>query len=213
MSEQGVGHRGGLLGDLLEHEVLVATLFRGVEVPVDVKLAVLDIRVAVEVGDPVAVGGDSDGLVLAEFDRVAGVADERGDIGADEHLALADPDHQGGRATGRDDRARIVGVGEDQSEVALEAAQHGEHGRGEVAGRRAKVILTGNQVDGDLGVGVAGKLHAGLLQLQAQRRVVLDDAVVDDGDLACRVAVRVRVAIGGAAVRRPAGVAHPGGSA
>ena len=42
VSQQGVGHRGGLLGDLLEHEVLVAALFRGGQVPVDVKLA--DIR-------------------------------------------------------------------------------------------------------------------------------------------------------------------------
>ena len=37
--EQGVGHRGGLLGDLLEHEVLVAALFGGGQVPVDMKLA------------------------------------------------------------------------------------------------------------------------------------------------------------------------------
>ena len=41
MPEQGVGHRGGLLGDLLEHEVLVAALLGGAQVPVDMKLAVL----------------------------------------------------------------------------------------------------------------------------------------------------------------------------
>ena len=39
MPQQGVGHRGGLLGDLLEHEVLVAALLGGAQVPVDVKLA------------------------------------------------------------------------------------------------------------------------------------------------------------------------------
>ena len=38
VAEQGVGDRGGLLGDLLEHEVLVAALLGGGEVPVDVKL-------------------------------------------------------------------------------------------------------------------------------------------------------------------------------
>ncbi len=37
VSEQGVGHRGGLLGDLLEHEVLVAALFGGSQIPVDVE--------------------------------------------------------------------------------------------------------------------------------------------------------------------------------
>ncbi len=41
VAEQRVGHRGGLLGDLLEHEVLVAALFGGRHVPVDVELPVV----------------------------------------------------------------------------------------------------------------------------------------------------------------------------
>ena len=41
--EQGVGDRGGLLGDLLEHEVLVAALLGGGQVPVDVERAALDV--------------------------------------------------------------------------------------------------------------------------------------------------------------------------
>ena len=43
MAQQGVGHRGGLLGDLLEHEVLVAALLGGRQIPVDMKLAALDV--------------------------------------------------------------------------------------------------------------------------------------------------------------------------
>ena len=144
--EQSVGDRGGLLGDLLEHEVLVAALFGGVDVPVDMELpGTVGQIVAVEVGDPVTVGGDHDGLVLSEFDRLAGVADERGDIGADEHLALADADHQRRRAARGDDRARLVGVGEHQGEVALEAAQHSKHGGGEIARGLAVVIVRGRR--------------------------------------------------------------------
>ena len=169
--------------------------------------------VAVEIGDPVTVGGDRDGLVLSELDRLAGVTDERGDIGADEHLALADADHQRRRAAGRDDGAWVVGVGEHQSEVALEAAQHSKYRGGEIACRLAVVIIAGDEVDGDFGVGVAGELDAGGFEFVPQRHVVFDDAVVDDGDLARRVAVRVRVAVGGSPVRRPAGVAHTGRSA
>ena len=45
------------------------------------------------------------------------------------------------------------------------------------------------------------------LQLVLQLEVVLDDAVVDDDDAAGAVAVRVRVLLGGPAVRGPAGVA------
>ena len=52
MPRQGVGYRGGLLGDLLEHEVLIAALLRGREVPVDAKIAELAVRVTVEVADP-----------------------------------------------------------------------------------------------------------------------------------------------------------------
>ena len=211
MPEQGVGHRGGLLGDLLEHEVLVATLFGGGQVPVDVKSSgTFGQIVAVEVVDPVAVGGDHHGLVLAELDRVAGVSDEGGDVGADEHLALADADHQRRGATRRDNGARFVGVGEYQGEVALEAAQHGQHGGAEITCGLAVAVLLGDQVDGHLGVGVAGEFDSGDLQLVAQGRVVLDDAVVDDGDFACCVAMRVRVAVGGTSVRGPASVTETG---
>ena len=52
---------------------------------------------------------------------------------------------------------------------------------------------------------------AALLQLGAQVREVLDDAVVDDRDRAGAVDVRVRVAVVGRAVGGPAGVADAGG--
>src|ERR1700761_7106394 len=72
------------------------------------------------------------------------------------------------------------------------------------------MVLVGDQVDGHLGVGVAGKLDTGRLELVAQRRVVLDDAVVDDGDLARRVAVWMSVAVGGTSMRGPARVPQAG---
>ncbi len=210
VAEQGVGDRGGLLRDLLEHEVLVAALLGGRQIPVDVKLTEVDVGVAVEVGDSVAVGGDHHGLVLTEFDGVAGVLDERGDVRADEHLTVADADDQRCGPARGDDHAGLVGIGEHQGEVTLEAAQHGQHRGREVARGVAVVVGRGDQVDGHLGVGVAGELGACGLQLGAQRRKVLDDPVVDDGDLACGVAVRVGVAIRRAAVRGPAGVTHAG---
>lgn len=215
--QQRVGDGRGLLGDLLEHEVVVATLFGGVQVPVDMELAEvaagLQMVVAREVGDPVAVGGEDHGLILSEFDGVAGVLDERRDVGADEHLAVADPEHQRRRTARRDDRPRIVGAGEHQREVAFEPLQHREHRGGEIARSVALGVLAGHQVHGDLGVGVAGELDARGLQFGAQGREVLDDAVVDDGDLARGVAVRVCVAVGGPAVGGPAGVAQAGAAA
>ncbi len=55
------------------------------------------------------------------------------------------------------------------------------------------------------GVGLGGERVAQLLQLFAQLFVVLDDAVVDDGEAVVRD-VRMRVALGRHAVRRPARV-------
>ena len=61
----------------------------------------------------------------------------------------------------------------------------------------------------DLGVGLRGEDVAGGLEALAQRLVVLDDAVVDDGDLAVGD-VRMRVGRRGRAVRRPARVRDAG---
>ena len=120
-AEQRVGDGLRLLVDLLEHEVVVAALLGGRQVPVDVVLAHLA-RVAVEVGDGDAVAAQLDDLVLAELDRVAGVRDERRDVGGEEVLALAAPDDQRRVAPGADHDVGGVGVDGDQGEGALEPA-------------------------------------------------------------------------------------------
>src|SRR5216684_502719 len=67
--------------------------------------------------------------------------------------------------------------------------------------------LTLDQMRDDLRVGFRDELVALPLELLLQIQVVLDDAVVDDDDLARAVAVRVGVFLGWPAVRRPARVA------
>ena len=69
------------------------------------------------------------------------------------------------------------------------------------------VHLALDEVRDDLGVGLGLELVPLRLQLVLQLEVVLDDAVVHDDDAAGAVAVRMRVLLGGAAVRRPARVA------
>ena len=210
MAEQGVGNRGGLLGDLLEHEVVVAALLGCRQVPIDMKRTrVGGVVVAVEVSDPVTVGGDHHGLVLTEFDGIAGVFDKGGDIGAKKHLALADSDDQRGGPPCRDDGAGVVVVGEDQGEMPLQAAHDGQHGGDEIAGSFAVLVGPGHQMNGHLGVGVAGELDTVFLKFGAQGGVVLDDAVMHHGELSGRVAVRMRVTVGRAAVGGPSGVTDP----
>ena len=73
--------------------------------------------------------------------------------------------------------------------------------------RPSSLHLALDQVRDDLGVGLGLELVPLRLQLLLQLEVVLDDAVVDDDDAAGAVAVRVRVFLGGPAVRGPARVA------
>ncbi len=60
----------------------------------------------------------------------------------------------------------------------------------------------------DFGVGFRDEFMAELLQLFLEVQVVLDDAVVDDDDLAGAVQVRVGILFRGPSVRRPARVPH-----
>jgi len=94
---QGVLHGRRLFQDLLVHEELVAALLGGGQVPVDVEgPEVGGGRFArPERGDLVAGRCDHHHLVLAEFDGLPGVLDEGGHVRGQEHLAVADADHQG----------------------------------------------------------------------------------------------------------------------
>ena len=55
-------------------------------------------------------------------------------------------------------------------------------------------------------VGLRKELYAALLESRAERRVVFDYAVVDEGEIAAVGYMRVRVGDGRKAVRRPARV-------
>ena len=60
-----------------------------------------------------------------------------------------------------------------------------------------------------LGVGFTGEFMAGGTQLVPQRRVIFDDAVMNNGDPVVGD-MRVRIPFGHAAMGRPAGMAKPG---
>ena len=69
-----------------------------------------------------------------------------------------------------------------------------------------------DQVGDDFGVGLGGELVAFGDQLLLQRDIVLDNAVVDDDDLAGAVAMGMGVLFRGTPVRGPAGVADAVGA-
>ena len=72
------------------------------------------------------------------------------------------------------------------------------------------LVVQVQQVDDDLGVGLALELEALGLQLLPQGGIVLDDAVVDDGELVVVAHMGVSVCIGGFTMGGPAGVTDAG---
>src|SRR5262249_40625595 len=107
--------------------------------------------------------------------------------------AQARPDHQ--LRVARADHRQAVG--------AFQQPQDLLHRLDQVA-----VEVVGDELGDDLGVGVGAEGDALGLELALQGGVVLDDAVVDNGDQAVAFAggVRVGVGVGGGAVGGPAGV-------
>ena len=210
--QQGLLHGLGLLVDLLLHEGVIAALLRGGGVPVDVEALALS-GGAVEVDDGHVIGGDGDDLVLLQLDGLTSEVDEPGDVGSQEVLALAQADDQRGVAAGGDHPVGLIGVDGQQGEGTLELVGGQAHGLGEVALGLAGEAAA-DQLGCDLGVrlGLEGVTLGPQLLLELGE--VLDDAVVDHGELGLVGQVRVRVLVGGAAMGGPAGVtdAQRGGS-
>ena len=86
--------------------------------------------------------------------------DERGHVGADEHLTVANADHQRCRPARGDDGVGVVGMGEDQGERALEPAQHGVGAGDEITGGLSRGVGALQRVDGRLGIGVGVEVDA-----------------------------------------------------
>ncbi len=198
---QGVGNGARLLVDFLEHVVLVRALFGGVGR--EFALAHRPRHVAaLAVKDAATFARDFGHVAFLQKHETPRDRQERGNVGSDEILVLAQAD---------DDRATHAG---DDDAVWLLLADHGERvGPFEFDDRGAHRLeqiakalhVKMDSVRDDFGIGLGFKLIARGFQLLAQLLVILDDAVVHDGEAVARD-VRVRVALAGGSVRCPAGV-------
>ncbi len=199
--QQGVRDRLGLLGDLLRHEARPAALLAGGGIPGHLERLGLDVG-AREVDDLDRIGADRHDLVLPDRDGAMRELDERRDIRSEEVLPIAEPDHEGRVAAGADHDARGILVHHEQRERALESVDDRTQRSGQVARLAVRVA---HEDRGHLGVGLAREVRVGW-QLGLELGVVLDDPVVDEGELAVIPEVRMRVPVVRRPVRRPAGV-------
>ena len=201
-AEDRLAGRGRLLEDLLQHEVLVAGLLGHDRIPQHA-LRRLGDRPPEEVGEGHARARDDRHLLVAEEHDIARVAEDRGNVGGDEELPVAEADDDRRAVADRDDLLGIVSRNEHQREQAAHQQQRPAHRVLEAV----VLHLALDEVRDDLGVGFGDERVALPLQLALEIEVVLDDAVVDDDDLAGAIAVRMRVLFGRTAVGRPSRVA------
>ena len=158
--------------------------------------------VSVEVAELNAVRRENGHVAIGEEKHVARVAQDRGHVGSDEILALAEADHHGRTFARRDDFIRIPPAQDGEREYAAQILDRGAHRTFQIA-----FEIFFDQMRDDFGVGLGRESVALALELFLERQKVFDDAVVDDDDIAGAVAVRMGVFFRGAPVRGPAGMA------
>ena len=149
-------------------------------------------------------------LVVLQHEEVPCLAQDGGDVRRQEGGVAVETHQQRGDPPGRHDQVWLGGAHHGQGEGPPNPGQGRAHGVGQselgvFGGRRL------DQVGQHLGVGLRFEAVAGGDQLVGQLHVVLDDPVVDQGELARAVHVGVGVVFGGTAVGGPPGMADAGG--
>ena len=192
-----------LLVDLLEHEVGEAALLGGLRRPVHARHEPLA-RGPVDGRDRGARRAKVDDVPILEEDHPVRVRQDRGDVGGEERLAVTEPHHERDVLPRAHQPVRLTAMHDRHRVGALDLRKRRTNGVGQVAGVR---VL--DQVREGLRVGVGAEHVPARLEAVAQLAEVLDDAVVDHGDGAGAVDVRVGVQVVRAAVRRPARVGEP----
>ena len=165
--------------------------------------------VAVQVLDRGRAGADLRPVPVGQRLHQGGVREQRRDIAGQEHLVLADAQHDAARVP-QPRRVEAIGpaaLHRDDGVAPLDLAQHPAEGLGEA---RPLAHVQRDQLRDHLAIGLRAALDPRLRQAVTQRAVVLHDAVVHDDGRAVAGDVRVRVAVGDGPVRRPAGVPNAG---
>ena len=167
-------------------------------------------RRALEVDRAKALRSEAHDLVVVDGVEGRGPVQDRGHVTGQIGLAGRGADDEGRDPPGRDDDVRFGGVHDRQGECAAHDQEALANGLHQFEPLRAELF---DQVRQDLGVGDRGEEMAARLEALSEFRVVLDDAVVDDRDVARTVQVRVSVDRFRRPVRGPTRVADAGGEA
>ena len=199
-----IAHRAGLLEDFLEHVVRIVALL-------DVlggELDLADRAVAALAGqraDLEFVALDRDEVEVVQINRVAGVGDDRADVAREKIFILPDAEHERAAAPRADDEIGNIRVDQRDAVGADDLLQRRAQRFDEQGlvppwidhADRGVVVNFADQMRQHFGVGLGGEM---MLALPQQRvldlRVILDHAIVDEGEFAALIEMGMRVLIG-----------------
>ena len=165
----------------------------------------------VEVDDAQGFAPAEDGdFTVVEVDDTVGVFDDGGGVGGEEEFVFADADNEGAAFACGDDAVGVV-FGEDGNGVGADDLLEGElYGGAEVDAVGVTDVF--DEVDDDFGVGVAAEGVAFAFEFETEDGVVLDDAVVYEGEGTGLRVVGVGVEVVRLAVGSPTGVGDADGA-
>ena len=188
--------------------MLVAALLGRGHVPGDVAQFLFLGSQGGRVHDLPGAGVDAHHLPIVEENHFAGVGQKGRDVRGQEVLAHAHAQDQGRMLARGVEHPRVVPADHDHGVGAFDPGQGG----GERLGQRAFFLeIQAQKLGQHLGVGLGHAADAGLGQLFFDLLIILDDAVVDQGDGPGGVEMGMGVFLGGQPVGGPAGVAHARG--
>ena len=197
-----------LLVNLLRHEMPVIALVDEKRRGQRLDAPPLD-RLIMRIAEFGAMARQNGEIAVFEIGELIGERRQRQRIGAEIDFAASSPSPKpttSGAPSPRADQEILLAVEQNgERESALEPRQARCH---RIDRRKAGRHRLGEEMGDHLGIRVAFELMPLAAQLVAQLAKILDDAVMDDGDLA--IGMRMRIAFGRLAMCRPARMADPG---
>ena len=200
-------HRVRLLEDFLEHEVRVPVALDRLGVHRDGRRAPPD-RAPIQPLNARLAASQNGDVPFFEHDRLEAASEQRRDVGREKRFVVAEAQHQRRPAAAHGDEhvGTIFGDARD-GERAFQLLDRSRDGLDQIAAGLSAMRL--DEVRDDLGVGLRPERVPLRRQRRAKLLVVLDNAVVDDGQAVVAIDVRMRVHFAGTAMRRPARVRNP----